>query len=128
MDAPYAIEIYKQKYETFRHFDRLRWQLLQIAIFSSAGIVAFSETAGDYSLPTLFARAAVGVILVFIAIVMLRLRRDMVTNTSVLREAGRRIGDESIPSATIGWRNITSWIAFFFGAAGSLSLLSMLIE
>ena len=26
------IEIYRQRYETFRHLDKLRWQMLQILV------------------------------------------------------------------------------------------------
>ena len=37
------IEIYKQRYETYRHLDRLRWQMLQIAIGVGSLILAFAR-------------------------------------------------------------------------------------
>ena len=34
------LEIYKQRYETFRYLDRLRWQMLQIAVIVGSLILA----------------------------------------------------------------------------------------
>jgi hypothetical protein len=41
MDKDAALEIYKQRYEVWRHFDKLRWQLVQllVAIFSASALV-----------------------------------------------------------------------------------------
>ena len=33
------LEIYKQRYETFRHLDRLQWQMLQIAVGAASVIL-----------------------------------------------------------------------------------------
>ena len=40
------IEIYRQRYETFRHFDKLRWQMLQIlvAVASATALLLRSTT------------------------------------------------------------------------------------
>ena len=43
-----ALEIYKQRYETYRHLDRLRWQMLQIAVgVGSLRILAFARSGRE---------------------------------------------------------------------------------
>ena len=41
MATPEQLEVYKQRYETFRHLDRLRWQMLQISVAVAPLIIAF---------------------------------------------------------------------------------------
>ena len=41
-------EIYKQRYEMFRHLDRLLWQMLQIAVgVDLLGILAFARSGRE---------------------------------------------------------------------------------
>ena len=46
MATPEQIEIYKQRYDTFRHLDRLRWQIFQIAIGVGTLTLAFARDSG----------------------------------------------------------------------------------
>ena len=41
MPTKEELEIYKQRYETYRHFDKLRWQMLQIAVGAGSVVLAF---------------------------------------------------------------------------------------
>ena len=43
--APDYAEVYRQRYETFRHLDRLRWQMLQIAVGIGSVVLAFGGDA-----------------------------------------------------------------------------------
>ena len=38
-----ALEIYKQRYDTYRHLDKLRWQMFQIAVGSGSVVLAFGR-------------------------------------------------------------------------------------
>ena len=41
------LEIYRQRYETYRHFDKLRWQMLQILVaIASATALLLRYTTG----------------------------------------------------------------------------------
>jgi hypothetical protein len=42
------LEIYKQRYETYRHLDKLRWQILQIVVaVGSAAVLTLRATPGQ---------------------------------------------------------------------------------
>ena len=41
------LEIYKQRYETFRYLDRLRWQMLQIAVGTGSLILSFGRDGSE---------------------------------------------------------------------------------
>ena len=89
------IEIYKQRYETYRHLDRLRWQMLQIAVGAGSLILAF---AGGDSEPNWWIFAAVGLLLIIFGSVMLRIGHGINMNGKVLSKAASAVGDVDIPS------------------------------
>lgn len=119
MADPNDLEIYKQRYDTFRHLDRLRWQMFQIAVGAAALILGFK---GNLSLEW---GSWVGVGLLFISLgyAKLRIGSGVVMNSKVLREFGAKIGDANIPEATekgVSFRIAYVLIAFgivSFGAA-----------
>ena len=43
MATPEKLEIYKQRYDTYRHLDRLRWQIFQIAVGAGTLTLAFAR-------------------------------------------------------------------------------------
>ena len=43
MAAPDELEIYRQRYETYRHLDRLRWLMLQIVVGAGSLILVFAR-------------------------------------------------------------------------------------
>ena len=103
-------EIYRQRYETFRHLDRLRWQMLQIAVgVGSLGILAFARSGRE---PDWWVFAAVGPMLAMFGVAMLRIGRGINMNNQVLRKAAVTLGDDDIPLYSKWWRSVSSWISF----------------
>ncbi len=43
-----ALEIYRQKYEVFRHLDRLRWQLPTIALPAGGVVLGLANNGNDW--------------------------------------------------------------------------------
>jgi hypothetical protein len=115
------IEVYRQRYETFRHFDRLRWQMLQllVAVVSAAGLVsrASSQPVGGWLW------VMVGLACLIIAIVMFRVSSGMRGNNVALMEAAARLGDEDIPDLQNGMKSFSFWLTVIVGLAGSISIL-----
>ena len=68
------LEIYKQRYETFRYLDRLRWQMLQIAVIVGSLILAYGK---DESEPARWVLAVVGALLTILGSTMLKIRHGI---------------------------------------------------
>ncbi|MEP0189763.1 MAG: hypothetical protein ABJP70_01195 [Erythrobacter sp.] len=128
MSGSAELEIYVQRYETFRHLDKMRYQAQSIAILVGtlyAGYLSGSD--GDF-VPAF--GAVVGALLMSIAFTMWRISQGIVANSKVLAEYGEKVGDASLPIASTGWRTATFWttiLTFFvgFGLAG-LSIYELL--
>lgn len=102
------IEVYKQRYETYRHLDRLRWQMLQIAVGGSSLILAFAR--GDNEADR-WVFAVAGILLVMFGLVMMRIGHGINRNGEVLSKAAKAVGDVNIPSTSRYIKSIAFWIA-----------------
>lgn len=104
MDKDYKT-IYEQRYETYRHLDRLRWFIFQIAI-SIVGIIIslFSHLNGSMILGT-------GLILLSAGLIMLKINHGIDANNIPLREVAIKIGDKWIPNIHSRYKlQSTSWL------------------
>lgn len=111
------IEIYRQRYETFRHFDRLRWQMLQILVaVASATALILRSTTG--SLEWWF-YGLLGVALSILGFVMIRINGGIRGNALVLRKAAKSVGDEGMPDVSQKWKSVAHWIAVLVIALGA---------
>lgn len=115
------LEIYKQRYETYRHLDKLRWQMLQIAVGAGSLVLAFGMA--DSSGPEWWILAVVGLLLVIFGFVMERIRHGISMNGEVLQKVGVLVGDVDIPSTTRWWKNPSFWIASTIMALGLLCIV-----
>ncbi len=115
------VEIYKQRYETYRHLDRLRWQMLQIAVGAGSLILAF---AGGGSEPDWWVFAAVGTLLIILGSVMLRIGHGINMNSKVLSKAASAVGDIGIPPTSNRWKSVSFWVACILIALGSVCVVS----
>ncbi len=114
------LEIYRQRYETFRHLDKLRWQMLQIAIATGSVVLAFGTSTSTR--PEWWTWAAVGVILLILGIAMIRIGNGVRKNGEALRNAGNTIGDTNIPKQLSNSRSVSFWIAITMIIIGLVSL------
>lgn len=114
------LEIYKQRYETFRYLDRLRWQILQIAVVICALILGFGKNGTD---PEPWVFVAVGVLLTIFGATMLKIRRGINMNNQVLQKAAIQVGDTEIPPISKWWKSIGCWIPLVFIFLGVICIL-----
>ena len=103
------IEIYKQRYETYRHLDRLRWQMLQIAVGVGLLTLAFAKDGAKPNNWWVF--AVVGTMLIIFGLVMLRIGHGIKMNSHALSKAAALVGDADIPLVSTWWKSVSFWIA-----------------
>ena len=113
------LEIYKQRYDTYRHLDRLRWQVFQIAVGAGTLTLAFARGADK---PGWWVLTIVGFMLCIFGIVMLRIGHGIKKNGETLRKIGNEIGDDSIPVTKKWWKSVSQLIAVLLIASGGLCL------
>ncbi len=115
------IEIYRQRYETWRHLDKLRWQMVQIlvAIGSASGIAI---RVSDASLDNWF-WVIVGFSIIYIAISLERISQAIRHNAITLKNAGESIGDHGLPDVSDSKKSIMYWLTLFAGLTGLLFII-----
>lgn len=107
--TPKSVEIYNQRYETFRHLDKMRWQMLQLLIaVASATALVLRSTSGELEW---WFYALLGAALATLAFVMLRIGGGIRANAIALREAGKAIGDNGLPDVSNKWKSVAHWLA-----------------
>lgn len=118
------IEIYRQKYENFRHFDKLRWQMPGIALAIGAGVVAVSARPKVPLLLITLMLILMGSGTCVCAYAMHRIRERLEENRKALIEVGELIGDNCIalPAKQSGTRSLQRFLlcvaaCSFIGAA-----------
>jgi len=114
------LEIYKQRNETFRYLDRLRWQMLQIAVIVGSLILASGTEKFE---PERWVFVVAGVLLTIFGITMLKIRHGINKNNQVLRKAAAQVGDTEIPDPANWWKSIGWWISFALIGIGVLCIL-----
>ena len=119
------LEIYKQRYETFRYLDRLRWQMLQIAVIVGSLILAYGK---DESEPARWVLAVVGALLTILGSTMLKIRHGINVNNQVLHKAATRVGDTEIPPVSKCWKSIGCWISWALIGIGALCIAKAIIS
>lgn len=116
MEQSKNVEIYQQRYETFRHLDKLRWQMLQIGIAAGSIVLAFGK--GNDTQPEWWTWVAVGVVLFISGLAMMKIGAGIKRNAEVLSKAGAMIGDTDIPVPTSKFSGVAFWIAFVMMLTG----------
>lgn len=116
MDKDAALEIYKQRYEVWRHLDKLRWQLVQllVAVFSaSALVVRATEGAIEW-----WFTLALSASLIAIAFSMHRISGGIRGNQKTLQTAAKIVGDLDQPDVSKMGRSVYHWITVVVGVVG----------
>lgn len=116
------IEIYRQRYETFRHLDKLRWQILQIFVaVCTAFTILYKSKTGTIE-PFYF--LIFGIIIIFLSYFMFKIGEGIIKNNFVLEKVGEKIGDTDIPISKNIWEASSHKFAlsvFLFGFIISIS-------
>ena len=112
------LEIYRQRYETYRHFDKLRWQMLQILVaIASATALLLRYTTGTLEW---WFFCLLGTSLLIIGYVMIRIGNGIRANAKILKKAAEVIGDNGIPAILNPWKSVAHWISVLVMALGAL--------
>jgi hypothetical protein len=122
------LEIYRQKYLNFRHFDTLRWGVHTVVI-TAAGLVVTFATRTDGG------RNTITVLLLLFGVfaglgwwLLYRLGYNHMKNSFVLEGVARQIGDLTIPSVPEHPRSLLLSAAFMFmafvGTLGSVAIVT----
>ncbi len=120
--TPEKIEIYRQRYETFRHLDKIRWQMLQIAVATSSVVLVFGR--GDAVKPGWWVWVAIGAIFLILGLAMTKINSGAENNGEILRKFGHAIGDTKIPRNLSKYRSVSFWIATMMIVVGLVCLVS----
>lgn len=118
-------EIYQQRYETFRHLDRLRWQMMQIGIAAGSIVLAFGD--GSNGTPGIWTLGAVGLVLFLTGLAMMRIGGGIKTNAEVLSAAGKELGDDQIPVPSSHWGGVAFTIALVMMIFGTALMLMVML-
>ena len=103
-----TLEVYRQRYETFRHFDKLRWQMLQILVaIGTATTLILRSTSGPLGW-WFFMFSGAG--LVVLSIAMHKINQGLRKNGETLKAKGEAIGDTEIPEVSNQWCSIAHWL------------------
>jgi hypothetical protein len=120
-----TLEVYRQRYETFRHFDTLRWQMLQTAVASAGIVLALGKDSIGAGMWWLW--ASVGGILLALGAAMLKVNSGIIANSLMLKSAGEKLGDDRIPDQKKR-RSVANWIALFMCSIGSACLVGAIYK
>lgn len=118
-------EIYKERYETFRHLDKLRWQMLQLSVAAGSAVLAFGDVVTGSSADWKW--AVTGFIFLVLGIAMIRIGNGIKANAEVLCEVGSQIGDKWIPKPTPNHRSVSFWISVLISFCGVGCIAASLI-
>lgn len=113
-----ALEIYRQKYEVFRHFDRLRWQLPTIAL--PAGGAVLGLATDDLGWPDWWALILFGFMSSLVGFAIFRIRKGIHKNHDCILEIASQIGDYSVLKLKKRF-GATWWFALFMLILGVTS-------
>ena len=119
-------EVYQQRYETYRHLDQLRWQVVQVGVATASAIFAFSEK--NNSSISWWALVACGVVLLFTGVILGRIRSGIINNSIPLKLAGEQLGDTYLPNVGNKWKSVAFWIEVPIYCLGFVALVFALKE
>ncbi len=127
-ESTVLLEIYRQKYLNFRHFDTLRWGVHTVVIAAAGLVAAYAEkaTGPDASTYITLLMALFGVFSLLGWWLLYRLAYTHMKNSIALKIIADKIGDWSVPPIAEKGQSTRSSAAFLFmafvGVLGGLAL------
>lgn len=111
------LEIYRQKYEVFRHFDNLRWHIPTLTLTAGSLLIALSAPKDQP--PAWWSFVIFGLLSLFASFAVFRVRKGIINNHVALDAVARAIGDTTIPPPKMrfGATWLLSVLLIMFGIA-----------
>lgn len=116
-----AAEIYRQRFETFRHLNQLRGQMLRIAVGVSTLAIALGSSAK--TAPDGWVLQVGGIVLIVLAAIIAQINETMRVNHRVLSSIGRAIGDTEIPDSFKRSTSVAVWVTGLLGLLGTACII-----
>lgn len=116
-----ALEIYRQRYETFRYLDNLHWFMLQVAV--GGGTIATTFLSTSEKNVIWWHYVLIGILFVAIGVSMLRIKSGARANNTILRKFARQIGDLDIPENKSLLNSVSYWVTLAVIGLGVSSVM-----
>ncbi len=114
------LEVYRQRYETFRHLDKLRWQMLQILVaIGTATTLILRSTSGPLGW---WFFVFLGLALLVLAFAMHKINHGLRKNGKVLKIKGEAVGDTEIPNVSNTIKSISHLLVLIVMSSGVVLL------
>lgn len=120
-----ALECYRQRYETWRHLDGLRYRTIQMGIGAFGAVVAADGIADAKPLPWVW--LALSVFLFLQWQVLTKVNDGIVANGNALRRFGEDVGDTDLPNTSNRKGSVFYYAEWLFFALGSASFAFWLL-
>lgn len=117
----FKLEIYRQKYEVFRHFDSLRWHIPTFSLGAGSLLLGFAAKEGQT--PAWWAFCVFGVLSLFSSFAIYRVRKGLHKNHEALSAIACIIGDNYIPKTQKRF-GATWWLCIIFLMLGIASIMA----
>jgi len=111
-----AAEIYRQRFETFRHLNQLRGQMLRIAV--GVGSLALALGSSAKAAPAGWVIQIGGIVLIVLAAIIEQINESMRANHKVLNLVGKVVGDTTIPATFRRSTSVAFWVVVLLGLLG----------
>ena len=99
--------IYQERYQTFRHLDKLRWMMMQIGVTAASAIFVLPAQGGHTGKEVFL---GTGIVLLFSALAMFRIGEAIIKNHTALQLAAQKIGDLKLPAKLPRKTSVSFWI------------------
>ena len=128
MNEP-ALERYRQRYETWRHLDGLRYRSLQMVVGAFGIVVATYDIAGVQ--PVLWVWLALSMFIFFQWRVLIKINDGIASNGTALRKFGAEVGDEMLPDTADRKNSIfyyAEWLLLVLAVVSFLVWLFLILD
>ncbi|WP_131825042.1 hypothetical protein [Yoonia rosea] len=122
----FSTERYRQRYETWRHLDKIRYQTLQLSIAIAGAISLVVRATGIGFPPWLW--VVLSIIFFLFWQILAKVNIAILKNGEALRKFGAEVGDDMIPNTSIREKSVFFYIEIAFGVAGLFFFLGFVIS
>lgn len=117
-----SLELYRQRYETWRHLDRLRYSTIQITVGGAGAVIAALEIL--QSKPAIWIWFAFAIFLFVQWKSLGKINDAIIANGAALSEYGRQIGDDKIPNTSERIKSVFYYVEWIVFASACISLVT----
>lgn len=118
-------EAYSERYATWRHLDRIRYQIIQLAI-AFIGAIALIADVDNNRLP-IWICLLVGIVYMALWGILAKVNSAIRGNGDALREFGKTVGDDRLPDVSKKDRSVFYYIEIGFFVLGLTFILTALL-